>query len=43
MRKLADLTEKAKPLLAKLNSIEVQAVDITPLEPEWTPEPGERT
>jgi Family of unknown function (DUF5681) len=38
MRKLAVLTEMAKPLLAKLNSIDVQAADITPLEPGWTPE-----
>jgi hypothetical protein len=40
MRKLAVLTEMAKPLLAKLNSIDAQAVDIVPAEPQWNPGQG---
>ncbi len=40
MCKLASLTEMAKPLLAKLNSIDLQAVDITQVEPQWSPEQG---
>lgn len=34
MRKLQVLTEMAKPLLAKLNSIETTAVDVTPQDVE---------
>jgi len=43
MRKLAVLTEMAKPLLAKLSSIDVQAVDMTQLEPQRNPEQGNGT